>query len=1304
MIKSLFHVIGLMVIFLLLATITSAEIPKYKHTHLNSFPVQDACKDGKITIDGDLSEWKPDTFIDMYADPDLKEFFSCKVATSYDTNGLLLAVKYVDASPMINRVDPTVDPFRGWAGDGLQFRLITDATMKNPITADKINSEAIVHCTMWYFTDKAQPTLDLRYGMDFHGVTTLIGEKSGLTFKKCDGGYALEGRIPWSVLKATAPKPGDKWTATLQPLWGNADGSLQHNFFEVVSAGGFHFQRTDGWGTVNFIAPSDVKATLSAQATDEIRIFETNKVNTVFNIPVKYTNPTTGFVSLAICQSDGQIVRTLLTKVQRSAGIQTETWDGKDDNGKPVPPGQYTMKALTHPGITPKYISSVMNSGNPGWGNSGGKFGWGGDHANPIDAVSDDKGNTYLMWTFNEGGDFLIKVDATGQKQWGSRISWGDFDGGATALVYDNEMIYVAKDGKNRKGANHGGLFVFNATNGNRMNFISGQGVMPITDWNTTSWPTKPVGAAAIHEANITGLTTSPDYLFASLYIENKIVALDKKTMKVVNTYIVQNPGNVKYDAVNNRLFAISGEQIVTINIKDGTVKPFISEGLKQPYGMALDAGILWVSVGGKQMQVLGYDAQGKLVKSIGKKGGRPLMGKFDPDGILNPCGISVDTKGQLWVTEHDSTPKRISLWNVKNCKLIKDFYGSAAYAPMMAPNLDKPEEVLIHDTKFLVDYTKGTWRPLTTVYRQSAMDGPAIGGSEMGYGFMGATFHQTTIAGKPFAFNGHGGVFAVKDDKYVPVYSIGNYQKAFPALNAAKQEWPWNTSYEWKDQNGDGLIQEGESRKISGVGLGNAIAQFGGTMHPGGGFIQGNRIFRPNGLDEKGIPNYPKPEDAEKIITGTGPMTKYSNWMDVWPSYKDDWKKFYAVASLRNPVNGGMDGGGEDGIYKFDRDGKIDWRYSRVAVFYALKAPLAKTGDLYGALRIAGFAEMPKQNGGQIVGVGVYRGYFGFLSEDGLFIDQVGYDNGRGPAPNFDVFFIENFSGYFFKHPKTGKVYLFCGDVDGRILELQGWDKIRTFDAGKLSISDDDFKAVIASATTDNGQQTAPPLSVIKNTPALDPTLKGWDLKKLGTITIDETTKAQVGLAYDDKNLYAIFKVQDSTPWKNVTTDWHFPFKGGDGVDIHLGIVNPKPEGKRVVQPGDVRVIITPGDKGALNAVAMWGKVPAGMAKAPMLYKSPVAEEPFERVIQLTTVTGTVQVEANSYLAQVAIPWADLGMSAPVKNAQLQGDLGILLSDGSGTKTTLRRYLYNQDTGVTNDIPSEVRVVSANWGTIIFE
>ena len=45
-----------------------------------------------------------------------------------------------------------------------------------------------------------------------------------------------------------------------------------------------------------------------------------------------------------------------------------------------------------------------------------------------------------------------------------------------------------------------------------------------------------------------------------------------------------------------------------------------------------------------------------------------------------------------------------------------------------------------------------------------------------------------------------------------------------------------------------------------------------------------------------------------------------------------------------------------------------------------------------------------------------------------------------------------------------------------------------------------------------------------------------------------------------------------------------------------------------------------------------------------------------------------------------------------------------MLSSDAGGNRTAARNYLFNKDTAITFDIPNEVRVVSANWGTLLFE
>ena len=1292
--------------------------PIFARDHMNIFPLQAVAP--QSVIDGQLDDWSSEAFVTLYPDPDLLETFAMRIAFAYDAQGLLLAARFTDLSPLINHNDPTVDPFRGWNGDALQFRAISDAKFSKPFPAAELNSGHIAHMTMWLFTDRNEPVFDVRYGMDFHGTQTYTDKDSGFVFSKGDKYWTMEGRIPWSRLGAAGmPQPGDSWFMTLQALFGNAEGTLQHNFFECISSPGFHYQRPDGWGQGYFVRADEVQERIAQQKAFAARRLarEMSDDPDAHTIAVRYTNPQAGFVSLAICNAQGQIIRTLLTKAKRDVGEQSELWNGLDDNGKPAPAGEYLLKALTHPGITGKVIASVHNSGQPAWVNADDTGGWGSDHSPPIDVVSGPDGESYLMWTFNEGGSFLIRVDATGRKSWGADISWGDFNGGATSLAYDTGadgkgVLYVAKDGLNA-GKGYGGLFAFSAETGRRVNFLNGKGIMPISDWNAEmtagtadtapSWERMPAGrySAADVGGNLLGLAVTADRLYAAYYYQNKVVAYDKTTFEAKETYPVPRPSQLEYDAARQRLYVVSGATVAYLNLaKDGALTPFLTEGIEYPFGLALDKdGNLFVSVRGLQMQVRAYTPAGKFLRAIGKTGGRAWEGKYDPKGMLMPSGISIDARGQLWVMEMDETPKRQSLWNARSGKLIKEFFGSAAYSPMMAPDPEMPEHVYIHNTRFIVDYKKGTVKPDATVYR-AGLHGPSLAGPLAGYGFMGATFQVQRIGKTKYAFDGHGGVYAMAKDRFIPLLYMGGAQSAFPALESSKNEYPWNTAFTWRDANGDGLVQQTEVQKHSGMTLPNNIAQFGAAFFPGGGIIKGRRIFLPTGVDAQGIPVYPDPKVAEPIITSTGPMTAYSNWMDVWPSLSSDWKEYYAIASL--PRGGAMDGAGMDGIYRFDREGNIRWRYGRTVVFFGLKAPLAKDGDLYGALRILGQVQLPKEQGGEIVGIGVYRGYYAFLTEDGLYVDRFGHENGRGPLPDYDTFFIENFSGYFFQHPKTKKIYLFGGTQEGRIIELQGWEKIRRINPGTVTVTADDVIAVEESLARRTDKEKLISITIAAATPVIDGAADDWP--KPVTLDLGERQTAAVGLAYDATNLYALFNVPDESPWKNASKDWRFLFKGGDYVDIQLGVPNPIKDAPRTAQPGDVRVMIGPGENGAFTVVGMWTKVPAGMAQDPMLYKSPVAEENFERVALLTDVTVKLQPTEKGYLLEAAIPWAALGMAPPAKGAKLQGDFGVIFSDKAGAQAIRRVYLFNKDTGVVNDIPSEVRVVTPNWGEVIFE
>ena len=81
--------------------------------------------------------------------------------------------------------------------------------------------------------------------------------------------------------------------------------------------------------------------------------------------------------------------------------------------------------------------------------------------------------------------------------------------------------------------------------------------------------------------------------------------------------------------------------------------------------------------------QVKIFSPEGKPLRDIGRRGGRRLIGPWQADGMAFAAGIAVDAKGQLWVAEADSSPKRISVWNAANGAPAKEFFGPTAYGAL---------------------------------------------------------------------------------------------------------------------------------------------------------------------------------------------------------------------------------------------------------------------------------------------------------------------------------------------------------------------------------------------------------------------------------------------------------------------------------------------------------------------------------------------------------------------------------------------------------------------------------------------
>lgn len=1193
------------------------SLPPYRLDHVTAYPAAAVTTRG-IAVDGDLGEWRPEAFQTIFQDPGSRDQRACRFAIAYDDEGIVIAMDVIDDTPLTNEINPLANAFSGWRGDAMQMRF-------------QAAEGKLSHWTWWLFTKRDLPAVDVRYGQDFGEPLTLTGGDSGLVFQERAGGSTSELRLPWDLLRARA-RGGEVWRTVIEPHF-NVFGDEVIAFSDCITREeNAMYMRPHLWGELRFATAEDAAARLVEQVAAEKRRDRIGREDAPsWGHPIPLANPAAGFVSLAITDAAGRSVRTLLARSRRPQGESTEYWDGLDDDGNVAPPGRYRLKALTHPGIRPRFVTSVMNSGTPPWITADGKGSWGGDHANPIAAAAGADGSTFLLWTTGEAGFALIAVDRDGRKTWGYKLPFGSH---FVAVAHDEGRVYVATPD---------GLLVNDAATGASGTFPGERAVVKAADWPDAG-------------TGITGLAAGPGGLFVALAKPGKIVALDKRSFAPVKSWDLPGVGHLAFDSGRNRLYAVAEGKVFAIDPgANSPPRPFIAAGLDAPTGIAVEPnGRVHVACRGDRQCVVVHDAEGKPLMAIGKEGGRPRIGRYDPSGMLQPAGICIDSLGRLWVAEEDDRPRRISRWDAASGRFIAEFFGGAAYAVMMAADPEQPEQVYLHNCRFVVDYEAGTSRPDATIHR-AGVGGSSMPGSEAGYGFMGATFTIARYESRTFASNGHGGIFASGDDSFTPLLQV--------------------------------------------EGKGNNIFQFGGTLFPGGGLIREKRLFRPSGLSAEGVPIYPKLAEAPPVITGSGPMTNYSNWMDVWPSFESDWREFYAIASLPDTKFGGIpDGGGGDGIFRFDRDGNIRWRYPNVRVFYAIKDQrLAGPGDLMGAVRIAGEVAMPPEQGGEIVCIGCYRGYYGLVSGDGLFIDKISDDKGKGLPPNFDTFYIENFSGFFFKHPRTGKVYLFCGDIDGRILEIEGLADVRRFDGPEVALTAADVSrlaAARAGSQRDAGDASGD-LEVVRvqQPPAVAENL--FPKSAVRRMELDESRTASVALCHDAEALYACYRVDDPSPWVNRATDWKLAFKGGDGVDLQLGPADGT---------ASVRVFIFPGGETAAGfAVGMWPKAPEGMKTEPETYSSPVGSETFGRVAKLDRVRLELAKQSSGYVLVATIPWAELGLAPPTGGDTLRGDVGILFSDPSGTKTIRRRYLFNAETGIVDDVPSEVRLAPQRWGGIRF-
>jgi hypothetical protein len=1053
-------------------------------------------------------------------------------------------------------------------------------------------------------------------------------------------GYAFEYRVPWATLEARAPlKAGDLVAANLQVHWGRPDGlSLGNPAYDLLATPGYGFLTTGCWGRAIFTEKGNLPRELTQEGLP---------VEAPFPLTFEYDLPSDGEVTIALVNGQGRMVRHLLAQAPRKKGRVVERWDGLDDLGKPLAAGSYNWKGIYHDPITTRYLLAVHNSGRPSYATADGTGAWGADHGHGPTTVCAAGEHVLLAWEIGEAGSALLRTDLEGRKQWGIRA-------GAQHLATDGRRFF----------ASGGNGFGFQARKSVECHTLA-EG-RPLTFGNGKLQADLPPGGAE-KSNTVSGLACAGDTLYVALEKRNLVALLDPDQGTVKTTWDVPEPRRLAVRP-DGSLAVISQGKV--LEVKDGTVRPFLAEHLDEPVGIAVDpAGTVYVANRGKLQNVSVFAPAGKYLRSIGKEGGRPRVGLFDKGGMLEPGGITLDKTGKLWVAETLNYPKRLSVWEAGSGRLVHDFFGGSQYSTHVCMDPRHEDEVFCHMTVWKVDLDRGTWHPHSTMWRQT---GPGVAAEAY-------EIHRVFTAknGKQFAW-GDSTLFLRDGDRFKPfVSSFGsNRGQAYPVF-ADRKKFP-DGRYVWQDANDDEMVQADEITKGRSMGP-FPIDTFGWVDDDLNVWNSAGAVYRPLRFAQDGRPVYDfaRPERlavfANKDLESASRSGSLEPFLGLYVDPHD--RSFYTAH------NGGY--------ARWAPDGKPLWDYRVVSSLAAsLSQPVPRPGQVWGATRPLGVA-------GEFTGLATYWGTFHLFTRDGLYVARL-FRDGRLGEMGPDVLACEMICGQLIRTEKSGRYLLLGGDTDGRISEVLGLDTIQRFQ-GSHTLTPNDVEVVQKAQAEYAGRKArAQRLSIERGRAALD-------VAAGVTKVVDAKRGFSARAAYDARNLYVGYEVESPFELVNSIPGPQTLFKGGNVLDVQLA-TDPGADPRRTrAAAGDVRLLVTR-QQGKPVAVVYRPKVKGFTGQAVVL-KSPTGQEAFDAIEVSDQVRLDYGKTPAGFRATLTIPLAHLGW-VPRPGSVVRLDLGYLFGNATGSQCAQRAYWANAGptAAIIGDVPSESRLEPHQWGMAAVE
>ena len=734
-------------------------------------------------------------------------------------------------------------------------------------------------------------------------------------------------------------------------------------------------------------------------------------------------------VSLNVYDSEGEIVRSLLCGAPRQKGTHREFWDGLDQSGQPLPPGDYSWKLLAMPGrLKTEYLLTAATNypdpaPDPMQETGHYRLVAPGTHGGPI-AVTADESGVYIGAACTENiENYLVKLSPDGTRRlWSKmqRVPWK----GAVALAKSGEQLLVLS-------ANNE-IWPYAAADGKDLPPIATS--LPPADLGPPADPGKPDDPSR-HAAGL----AANDREMVLYYPDRGLVRwcdpADGKLIREVSG--LEKPSAVAITP-DGTTYCLCGTSILRLDPK-GADHAAVVSGLGKPTRIALNTAGELLVFDAATNQVLRFGTDGKRLAAFGQEGGR-RNGTYDraaQESFLDVGAVAAAPDGGFLIAEPNTAPRRIARFTA-DARFDKEWYGGHVWAPWIAVDPENPGTVFMPSgwnsiMRLAVDLEKKTWEVRAVYQLDRLADGMLPGHNNA------ALFRAFRRDGKLYLArcSSYSVIFRVDDgDRLTPATAFHlqarHYEKH---LRGPIKEWmkQGKQSYSWTDADGDGRAQRGEVEYFA-AGPWTALPEWDSR----GMYAVVGKAFQHwpiTGVNAAGAPV------LGDVPTGKSLLTLPSRAKRIeprWASYiAPDPQGGWYVAINSDMKNWGR--GTDSFLIAYDADGSQRW----IAGGKTIGAPQSHIapGDIGCFRRIAGTTH------GCVVINDFMEGPWPLTSyvwdRDGLWVGGVMDEIDREAAPVWRYGAGgESLGTTLVNDPKTGDALLYWhGYNDLRIGRITGWD-----------------------------------------------------------------------------------------------------------------------------------------------------------------------------------------------------------------------------------------------------------------------